>query len=52
MIYQADVFYITRAKNNMNCRCVKSMPPDKTNGVLCDQHVLLKQLLCCHRLWE
>lgn len=40
-IHQADAFYITRAKDNMNCRRVKSNPSDKTNGVLCDQYVLL-----------
>lgn len=40
-VHQADAFYITRAKDNMNCRRVKSMPSEKTNGVLCDQYVLL-----------
>ena len=40
-VHQADAFYITRAKDNMNCRRVKSMPSDKPNGVLCDQYVLL-----------
>lgn len=40
-IHKADAFYITRAKDNMNCRRVKSNPADKTNGVLCDQYVLL-----------
>ena len=40
-VHQSDAFYITRAKDNMNCRRVKSMPPDKGNGVLCDQYVFL-----------
>src|SRR5690606_9167958 len=40
-IHHSDAFYITRAKDNMNCRRVKSNPTDKTNGVLCDQLVLL-----------
>lgn len=40
-VHQANAFYITRAKDNMNCRRVKSMPSDKPNGVLCDQYVLL-----------
>lgn len=40
-IHRSDAFYITRAKDNMNYRRVKSMPSDKTNGVLCDQYVLL-----------
>jgi hypothetical protein len=42
-VRQAAAFYITRAKDNMNCRRVKSMPSDKTNGVLCDQYVLLNK---------
>ncbi len=40
-IHCCDAFYITRAKDNMNFRCVKSHPSDKTNGVLCDQSILL-----------
>jgi hypothetical protein len=36
-----EAFYITRAKDNMNCRRVKSYPCDKPGGVLCDQSVLL-----------
>ncbi len=36
-----EAFYITRAKDNMNCRRVKSSTSDKSNGVLCDQSVLL-----------
>jgi len=40
-IHSCDAFYITRAKDNMSCRRVKSYPPDKANGVLCDQSVLL-----------
>lgn len=40
-IHQSNAFYITRAKDNMNSRRVKSMPSDKTSGVLCDQYVLL-----------
>ena len=40
-IHSCDAFYITRAKDNMNCRRVKSYPSDKNYGVLCDQSVLL-----------
>lgn len=36
-----EAFYITRAKDNMNCRRVKSYPCNKSDGVLCDQSVLL-----------
>ena len=40
-IHCCDAFYITRAKENMNYRRVKSNPSDKGKGVLCDQYVLL-----------
>ncbi|MEO8711861.1 MAG: IS4 family transposase [Parafilimonas sp.] len=40
-IHSSEAFYITRAKDNMNSRRVKSYPSDKNNGVLCDQTVLL-----------
>ncbi|MDQ3682502.1 MAG: IS4 family transposase [Bacteroidota bacterium] len=40
-IHCCDAFYITRAKENMNCRRTKSYPSDKNNGALCDQSVLL-----------
>lgn len=40
-IHGCQAFYIIRAKDNMNCRRVKSYPSDKSNGVLCDQSVLL-----------
>jgi hypothetical protein len=36
-----EAFYITRAKDNMKCRRVKSYPCNKSDGVLCDQSVLL-----------
>lgn len=40
-VHHSDAFYITRAKDNMNSRRVRSLPSDKTNGVLFDQYVLL-----------
>lgn len=40
-IHCCDAFYIIRAKDNMNFRCVKSHLSDKTNGVICDQSILL-----------
>src|SRR6266540_716512 len=40
-IHQCNAFYITRAKDNMNYRRVKSYLSDRNNGVLCDQSVLL-----------
>jgi len=40
-IHKANAFFITRAKQKMDCRRVKSYPTDKPNGVMCDQLVLL-----------
>lgn len=40
-IHKANAFFITRAKQKMDCRRVKSYPADKPNGVMCDQLVLL-----------
>lgn len=40
-IHCCEAFYITRAKDNMSFRCVKSHPSDKSNGVLCDQSIKL-----------
>ncbi len=40
-IHCCNAFFITRAKDNMNCRRVNSYPSDKTDGVLYDQSVLL-----------
>ena len=40
-IHCCNAFFITRAKDNMSCRRVKSYPSDKTGGVLYDQSILL-----------
>jgi hypothetical protein len=40
-IHLCKAFFITRAKDNMDCRRIKSFPADKTNGVMYDQSVLL-----------
>ena len=40
-IHCCNAFFITRAKDNMNCRRVNSYPSDKTGGVLYDQSILL-----------
>jgi hypothetical protein len=34
-------FYVTRAKRNMDARRVYSMPCDRTQGIICDQRILL-----------
>jgi len=40
-IHLCGAFYVTRAKDNMNYRRIKSHSSDKSNGVLCDQSILL-----------
>ena len=39
-IHQRDAFFITRSKDKMNWRRVKTLPSDKANGVLSDQSIL------------
>jgi len=34
-------FYVTRAKRNMDARRVYSMPCDRSQGIICDQRILL-----------
>jgi hypothetical protein len=40
-IHKLNAFFITRAKDNMNCRRLYSQPADKTKGVIYDQTVML-----------
>jgi len=40
-VHQCDAFFVTRAKDNMNYRRLYSHQVDKTNGVLCDQTIVL-----------
>jgi hypothetical protein len=40
-IHNCDAFFVTRAKDNMNCRRLYSHPKDKAKGVLYDQTILL-----------
>ncbi|HLG34174.1 MAG TPA: IS4 family transposase [Bacteroidia bacterium] len=40
-IEQNKAYFVTRAKINMNFRRVYSVKADKTNGVLCDQTIML-----------
>lgn len=39
-IHQKDAFFITRAKDKMSWRRVKTLPRDKTSGVMSDQSIL------------
>jgi IS4 transposase len=40
-LHQAGGFFVTRAKANMNARRLYSAPVDRSNGVICDQTILL-----------
>ena len=40
-IHQCDAFFVTRAKDNMNCRRLYSRAADKNKGVLYDQTIRL-----------
>lgn len=40
-MHQAGAFFVTRAKSNMNFRCVYSAPVNKDVGIMCDQTICL-----------
>lgn len=40
-LHQAQAFFVTRAKNNLAFRCLKSNKVDKTLGLRCDQIIKL-----------
>jgi hypothetical protein len=40
-IHQAKAFFIIRAKDNLNFSRISSTPPEKKNGVVCDQLIRL-----------
>ena len=42
MIHQASAFFVTRAKNNFRFKRLYSRPVDKSQGVQCDQIIVLK----------
>ena len=41
LIHQAEAFFVTRAKENMNYRRIYSAPVNKKKGVKCDQTIML-----------
>ena len=41
VLHQAQAFYVTRAKSNLQYRRVYSRPIDKTTGLRCDQTIIL-----------
>lgn len=41
IIDQADAFFVTRAKENMNFRRLYSAKSNRTKGIICDQTILL-----------
>ena len=40
-LHQCMAFFVTRAKNNFRFRRLYSHPVDKSNGVICDQTIVL-----------
>jgi hypothetical protein len=40
-IHKCNAFFVTRAKDNMNCRRLYSHPVDKTKGIIYDQTIML-----------
>ena len=40
-LQMAGGFFVTRAKSNLRCRRIYSMPVDRTTGLVCDQHIEL-----------
>ena len=42
VIDQHKAFFVIRAKNNLQFTRVSSEKPDKSNGILCDQRIMLK----------
>ena len=43
-MHQARVFFVTRAKSNMNFRRIYSAPVNKDIGIICDQTICLNGL--------
>jgi hypothetical protein len=41
VIHQAEAFFVTRAKENMNFRRLYSVKSNRTKGVMCDQTIML-----------
>ena len=41
VLHQAQAFYVTRAKSNLQYRRIYSHPVDKTTGLRCDQTIVL-----------
>ena len=40
-IRQEKAYFVVRAKENLQFKCIKSRTPAKTIGILCDQDILL-----------
>jgi len=40
-LHKSGAYFVTRAKSNLDYKRVYSMPCDRLNGVLCDQHIKL-----------
>jgi len=44
-LHQADAFFVTRAKSNLDAYRLYSAPADRTDGVICDQTIVLNGYL-------
>lgn len=47
VLHQAQAFFVTRAKSNLQFRRVYSRPVDKTTGLRCDQSIVLNGVRSC-----
>jgi hypothetical protein len=47
-IHIAKAFFVIRAKDNLNFKCIKSLPKDKNAGVLADQIIHLQNFYASH----
>src|SRR5215813_5040044 len=41
VLHQAGAFFVTRAKSNIDARRLYSAPSDRSNGIICDQTIVL-----------
>jgi len=50
-IHRASGFFVTRAKNNFQFKRLYSQPVDKSQGVQCDQIIVLKGFYATQKKW-
>lgn len=47
-IHHAKAFFVIRAKDNLDFKCIKSQPKDKPNGIMADQLIKLQGFYAAH----